>query len=189
MYKGQFLAGSDKLHSFCVTVSGYYLGPISACICCDAGDGVWSRALLRDAGSSHCLRRICAWISKRETEGLSLKGTRRGIRSRAVSVELYPYYLPLLLGFVQVFYKHILPPCIAPSSEFMWVNCVFPSLLLATGWDQSGSVVCPVPFNLLISAFPQEESPSDPRGCFEAIREFLHLSQKPSPLLQVLQVR
>jgi len=117
VYKGQFLAGSDKLCSFWVAVSGNYLGPISACICRDAGDGAWSRPHLWDAGSSHCLRRICAWICRRETEGLSWKGTCRGIRSRAVSVELYPYYLRLLLGLVQVFYVQTLPPCIAPSSR------------------------------------------------------------------------
>lgn len=61
----------------------------------------------------------------------------------------------------------MLPPCIALSLELTRDEvdrCVFPSLLLAAGWDQTGPVVCP--FQLRIWALPQVESPSGLRGHF-----------------------
>lgn len=69
------------------------------------------------------------------------------------------------------------------------MNCVFSSLLLTSGWDQTGSVVCLGPFSLHIWALPQAEFLSGLRGGLGAVREFIHLSEKASLLSQVLQVR
>lgn len=126
-----------------------------------------------------------AWLCRREAVGLALKGTSGGIRSRAIYLSC-----SLMIGLRQGFYKW----CIHALCrvEFTWdevVNCVFSSLLLTSGWDQTGSVVCLGPFSLHIWALPQAEFLSGLRGGLGAVREFIHLSEKASLLSQVLQVR
>lgn len=83
----------------------------------------------------------------------------------------------------------MLPSCIALSPGLTRgevASCVFPSLLLPEGWDQPNPAVCP--FQLL-------ESPSDLKAlffltCCERLSIIkAHVSEKASPLLQVLQVR
>lgn len=92
--------------------------------------GAWSRSHLRDAGCYLCLRMVHAWICRREVAGQALKGTGRGIETSAVLVQLYPCYW--VYGKVH--------------TNVASMHCVFPSLLLTAGWDQTGPVVCPFQF-------------------------------------------
>lgn len=114
--------------------------------------------------------------------GVALERAGREIDSSTVFLKLCPCY-GSRARLVQT-----LPLCSALSAGLARAEVgsrVFPSLLLPVGWDQPSPAVCP--FHLL-------ESPIGLRGLLLTSCERLsiinpHLSEKASPLLQVLKVR